>query len=159
MKRKKYIRYCNPEYRITKNEFLDPSLSFIYELSKKDYDWDVMEFSDNIHNLNLQLELKGYKLAYKEKEFDKVVWYYEKDFSENKPDYTLLIYKPSNKNYKCRYVLWKNEGENTHEIISSNSKYRIKHEITLRGLKLYSYKDGMRKQDKVTRLYYKDENN
>lgn len=159
MKRKKYIRYCNPEYRITKHEFLDTSLSFIYELSKKDYDWDVVELSDNIHNLNLQLELKGYKLAYKEREFDNVAWYYEKDFSKNKPDYTLLIYKPSNKNYKFRYVLWKNEGENTHEIISSNSKYRIKHEITLRGLKLYSYKDGMKKQDKITRLYYKDENN
>ena len=153
MKRKKYIRYCNPEYRITKNEFLDPSQSFIYGLYKKDYDWDVMEFSDNIHNLNLQLELKGYKLAFKEREFNEINWYYEKDFSKNKPDYTLLIYKPSNKNYKCRYVLWKNEGENTHEIISSNSKYRIKHEITLRGLKLYSYKDGMKKQ-----VYYKAEN-
>lgn len=148
-----HIRYCNPEYRITKNESLDPSLSLIYELSKKDYDWDSLDVSDNIHNLNLQLELKGYKLAYKE-----INWYYEKDFSKNKPDYTLLIYRPSNKNYKCRYVLWKNEGENTHEIISSNSKYRIKHEITLRGLKLYSYKDGMKKQDKITRLYYKAEN-
>ena len=80
MKRKMHIRYCNPEYRITKNEFMYPSLSVIYELSKKDYDWDVMELSDNIHNLNLQLELKGYKLAYKEKEFNNVAWYYEKDF-------------------------------------------------------------------------------
>ena len=153
------IRYCNPEYRITKNEFLDPSQSFIYGLYKKDYDWNLLDVSNNIHDFKLQLELMGYKLAFKEKEFDEINWYYEKDFSENKPEYTLLIYKPSNKNYKCRYVLWKNEGENTHEIISSNSKYRIKHEITLRGLKLYSYKDGIRKQDKITRLYYKDENN
>ena len=157
MKRKKYIRYCNPEYCIRKDELLNSSLR--YELSKKDYDWNFLESSDNIHNLKLKLELMGYKLAYKESGFYEKMWYYEKDISKNKPDYTLLIYKPSNKNYKCRYVLWKNEGENTHEIISSNSKYRIKHEITLRGLKLYSYKDGMKKQDKITRLYYKDENN
>ena len=157
MKRKMNIRYCNPEYCIRKDELLNSSLR--YELSKKDYDWNVMEFSDNIHNLKLKLELMGYKLAYRESMFYEEMWYYEKDLSKNKPDYTLLIYKPSNKNYKCRYVLWKNEGENTHEIISSNSKYRIKHEIILRGLKLYSYKDGMKKQDKITRLYYKDENN
>lgn len=156
MKRKKYIRYCNPEYCIRKDEFLH--LSNIYGLSKKNYDWDVIELSDNIHNLKLKLELMGYKLAYKESGFYEEMWYYEKNFSKNKPEYTLLIYKPSSKNYKCRYVLWKNEGENTHEIISSNSKYRIKHEITLRGLKLYSYKDGMKKQDEITRLYYKTEN-
>ena len=157
MKRKMNIRYCNPEYCIRKDEVFNSSLR--YELSKKDYDWNVMEFSDNIHNLKLKLELMGYKLAYKESGFYEKMWYYEKDFSKNKPDYTLLIYKPSNKNYKYRYVLWKNEGENTHKIISSNSKYRIKHEIILRGLKLYSYKDGMRKQDKITRLYFKAGNN
>ena len=157
MKRKRLIRYCNPEYCIRKDELLNSSPR--YGLYKKGYGWDFVEFFDNIHNLKLKLELMGYKLAYKENMFYEEMRYYEKDFSKNKPDYTLLIYKPFNKNYKYRYVLWKNEGENTHEIISSNSKYRIKHEITLRGLKLYSYKDGMRKQDKITRLYFEVGNN